>query len=107
MLLHPVTLQRNVQQQRPPRILESSKNLDYFDLDDEDSIPPNANSQGDDDSRSSKGTQEEGRVERDDGFVSMTKKGIAGFQGQLSKALLPNIFVLGIGVGVSGFSHQY
>ncbi len=101
LLLHPVTLQRNVHQQRPPRILWSSKNPDYFDLDDEDRIPPNANSQGDNDSVSSKRTQEEGGVERDDGFVSMTKKGLTGFQGQFSKALLAGIFVLGIGVGVT------
>ncbi len=101
LLLHPVTLQRDLHQQRP-RFLWSSKNLDYFDLDDEDRTPPNTNLQRDDDSRRlPKRTQEEGGGERDDGFVSMTKKGLASFQGQFSKALVAGIFVLGIGVGIT------
>ncbi len=101
LLLHPVTLQRDLQQQRS-RFLWSSKNLDYFDLDDNDETPSNAKSQRDDDTRKShKGTHEEGEGDRDDGFVSMTRKNLVSFQRQFSKALLAGIFVLGIGVGVT------
>ncbi len=101
VLLHPITSQKDLYQQRP-RFIWSSKNLDYFDLHDEDRTPPNTDLQRDDDSRRPpKRIQKEGGGERDDGFVSMTKKGLANFQGPFSKALLAGIFVLGIGVGVT------
>ncbi len=104
LLLHDATLHRDLQKQLRPRFLWSSKNLDYFDVDDDDKKKTsNAKSQRDYGTRKSdKGYSEE--VEgggSDNGFVNMSRKQLVSFQKQFSKALLAGIFVLGIGVGVT------